>query len=337
MRKLVVILSVVLVLFVVFVALGPFYILQEGEQAAVTRFGELVKTETEAGLKLKMPMVDSVIKFPHKILSWDGDPQRLPTSENQFIWVDTTARWKITDLNKFYESITNVDRAYSRLDDVIDSSVRNIIANNPLLESVRNSNLIIELSQDKKEEEAAAQEEASAAALLEGIELSDPQNLAAISQKPVEKGRMALSDKMLETVSPITESQFGIEVIDIVIRQIRYSEDLTESVYSRMITERKQIAEQYRSEGQGKKQKILGQLERRQDEILSEAYEEAETIKGEGDAQAAAIYADAYSRDPQFTEFWLALESYKKTMKNFDKTLTTDMDYFQYLYSPDGR
>lgn len=320
-----VILSLLLIAFIVFIAMGPFYVLQEGQQAAITRFGEMIKTEEKAGLKFRMPVVDNVVKFPTKIMSWDGDAQRIPTKENQFIWVDTTARWKITNLQTFYESIANIDRAYSRLDDVIDSAVKNVVSTNPLLESVRNSNVINEIDRTSTESEEMT--------IIEDLgsqsELKTYENIT--------KGRSALSEEMLEKVADITEEQFGIRVIDVVIRQIRYSDDLTESVYSRMIAERRQKAEQYRSYGQGKKQEILGQLDRKKDEILSDAYAKSETIKGQGDAQAANIYALAYGQDPSFTEFWLALESYKKTMGNFNKTLTTDMDYFQYLYSPDGR
>ena len=142
MRKLVIVLAVLAVIAILFVAAGPFYVLEEGEQAVVTRFGAIVDTNVEAGLKFKMPVVDTVVKYPEKILSWDGDPQRIPTAENQFIWVDATARWRITDPALFYASVTTITNAFARLDDVIDSSVRTIVAENLLREAVRNSNYI---------------------------------------------------------------------------------------------------------------------------------------------------------------------------------------------------
>ena len=145
MKKLILIVAIVIVGFLLFLALGPFYTIKEGEQAVVVRFGRIVHIETEAGLKIKVPMVDKVNRYPKKILSWDGEPQRLPTAENQFIWVDTTARWMIDDPQKFYESVGTITQAQSRMDDVIDSEVRKIISRNSLREAVRNSNVINEI------------------------------------------------------------------------------------------------------------------------------------------------------------------------------------------------
>lgn len=142
MKKLVTTLVIILVILLVFLLLGPFYIVNEGEQAVVTRFGKIVDTQKTAGLKFKMPVVDNVVVYPKKILSWDGDAQRIPTKENQFIWVDTTARWKIVDPVKFYESVNTVDNGRSRLNDILDSSIRTIVSDNYLSEAVRNSNQI---------------------------------------------------------------------------------------------------------------------------------------------------------------------------------------------------
>jgi membrane protease subunit HflC len=319
-------LATIIALVVIFVLIGPFYIVEEGRQAVVTRFGKLVTVSTEAGLKFKVPVIDNVTIYPKKILSWDGDAQRLPTAENQFIWVDTTARWKITDPKLFYESVTTLEQGYTRLDDVIDSSVRTIIARNELREAVRNTNVINEIEREsiveQKEEEVNVEE-------LK--ELTDIKR----EYQQVNKGRETLSEEMYNAASQITPD-YGIELIDIVIRQIRYSEDLTESVYNRMIKERNQIAEAYRSYGEGKKAEWLGKLENEKQTILSEAYREAETIKGEADAQATQIYADAYQQEPEFFEFWRSIESYRKVLPNFEKTLSTDMDYFKFLYGKEG-
>ena len=331
MKRLVTFLVVIVVLLIVFVALGPFYILQEGEQAVITRFGAIVASSQDAGLKFKMPMVDTVIKYPKRILSWDGDAQRLPTAENQFIWVDTTARWKIVDPLKFYESVTTIDQAFARLDEVIDSSVRTVVAENPLYEAVRNSNVINEIDRSN-----AVQAGTGAGETLDESSMQSTALIDADKTYPeVRKGRNKLSEEMFLAAQKITP-QYGIELIDIVIRQIRYSDDLTESVYNRMIAERNQKAQEFRSRGEGQKAFWLGKQDNERRSILSRAYTEAETLKGNADREAAQIYADAYGADEEFAIFWRSLESYRNTMSKFNKTLTTDMEYFRYLYDQNG-
>ena len=330
MKKVITVLVVAAVLLIVLMLLGPVYVLEEGEQSVVTRFGAIVSSQSDAGLKFKMPVVDTVLKYPKKILSWDGDAQRIPTAENQFIWVDTTARWKIVDPIKFYESVTTLEQGWSRLDDVIDSSVRTVIAENPLNEAVRNSNLINELN--REEAIAIGGEDAEATGFDELLKA----NFTATLYEDVTKGREVLSDAMFAAASKLT-AQFGIELIDILIRQIRYSDDLTESVYNRMIKERRQIAEFYRSYGEGKKAEWLGKLDNERRSVLSGAYEKSETIKGTADAEATRIYSAAYGDNAEFFEFWRSIESYKKVLPNFRKTLTTDMEYFKYLYDMNGR
>ena len=331
MRKLVTTLVIIIILVIIFFAMGPFYIVLEGYQSVVTRFGEIISSTQEAGLKYKMPLVDNVVRYPKKILSWDGDPQRVPTKENQFIWVDTTARWKITEPELFYASVTSIDQAYSRLDDVMDSAVRTVIAENFLREAVRDSNVINEIAGRRTE---LAETENSNSELV-GLQEITNFTITSVNQVNVEKGRRALSEEMLKSARKVTPD-YGIELLDIVIRQIRYSDDLTESVYNRMIKERNQIAQAYRSFGEGKKKEWLGKQENEEKAILSKAYEQSETIKGTADATASKIYADAYNQDPSFFEFWKAIESYRTVLPKFSKTLTTDMDYFKYLYSAEG-
>jgi len=327
MKKTITVLVVVAVIIILFLITGPFYVIDEGEQAVVIRFGRIIAIQTEAGLKIKVPFVDNVNKFPKKILAWDGESQRIPTQENQFIWVDTTARWKITDPKLFYESVGTVTGAQSRLDDVIDSSVRKIISRNPLVEAVRNSNRIQEIERPDAYQTGADIEGEEAEAL--GIDTE-------VVFETIEVGRAALSREMFEASTEITP-QYGIELIDIIIRQIKYSDELTESVYRRMIAERRQIAEAFRSDGEGKKAAILGEMQRELDSIQSGAYRTAQGIKGEADAQAAAIYANTYNRNPDFYEFWKAIESYKTMLPKFRKTLTTEPEYFQYLYDQRGQ
>lgn len=327
MKKLVATAVVLLIIVVVFVLLGPLYIVEQGEQAVVTRFGKIVSTVTEPGLKFKMPVIDNVVRYSKRILSWDGDAQRVPTAENQFIWVDATARWKINDPQKFYEAVSTLEQGWARLDDVIDSTIRTVITSNNLREAVRNSNVINEIDTTQ---EILQQED-------EEVDVEELRQLTDIktTYETVNRGREELSQEMYELAAELTPD-YGIELVDIIIRQIRYSDDLTESVYNRMIKERNQIAEAYRSYGQGKKAEWLGKLENERKTVLSQAYQESETLRGEADAEATLIYAQAYEQDPDFFEFWRSIESYRKTMPQFRKTLTTDMDYFKYLYNEEG-
>ena len=236
MKKLITTLIIIVVLVIILFILGPFYILNEGEQAVITRFGAIVNTQTEAGLKVKVPFIDNVVKYSKKVLSWDGDSQRIPTKENQFIWVDTTARWKIIDPLKFYEAVNTIDQGYARLDDVVDSTVRTIIAENFLSEAVRNSNKINEMIITEQ---------------IKAENVEDTDQLKSLTQiktqsDTITKGREKLSEEMFKLASGITIEEYGLELLDILIRQIRYSDDLTTSVYERMIKERNQIAEAYR-------------------------------------------------------------------------------------------
>lgn len=327
MKKTVTVLVIIAVIVILFLITGPFYIIEEGVQAVVIRFGRIISIELNAGLKIKVPFVDNVNKFPKKILAWDGESQRIPTKENQFIWVDTTARWRITKPKLFYESVANITAAQSRLDDVIDSAVRKIVSRNSLVEAVRNSNVINEIDRPSVYQTGAEIEGEEAETL--GIDTT-------VIYEDILIGRVVLSEEIFKESRKITP-QYGIELIDIIIRQIKYSDELTESVYRRMIKERNQIAQAFRSDGEGKKAVIFGEMQRELLSIQSGAYREAEQIKGEADAIAAAIYANTYSRNPDFYEFWKAVESYRTMLPKFRKILTTEPEYFNYLYNQQGR
>lgn len=326
MKKLITALIVLAVLIVVLVVAGPFYVLGEGDQAVVVRFGEIVSVRREAGLKFKSPFVDNIVVYPKRIQAWDGEPQRIPTLEKQFIWVDTTARWRIVDPAKFYASVSSKEGAYDRLNNVIDSAVRTVITQNYLREAVRNSNSI---QQTKSTESFETGDAAGSEALGQLTQME-------VSHESITKGRRALATEMLSVARELTP-EYGMEILDVQIRQIKYSDELTESVYNRMISERNQIAQAFRSFGEGKKAEWQGKQENEKRSILSAAYTESEILKGKADAEATRIYADAYNRDPQFFSFWRALESYKQTLPKFNKTLSTDMDYFRYLYGTRGR
>ena len=329
MKNTVKIIIVVVVLFILFLIMNPFFVVKEGEQALVVRFGKIVRTETVTGLKVKMPFVDKITRYPTKIQSWDGAPKEIPTSNKQFIWVDMTARWKITDPVKFYKTVSNITQAQGKLDEIIESSTKTVITRNSLTEAVRSTNDIFQ--------------SAALNPVLEGEEGYNPQDQDSANSgvdsdfrtnlEEIKYGRKDLGDNIFVLASVQTE-QFGIEIIDVVFRQIRYSDVLTRSVYDRMIAERNQMAEYYRSKGEGEKLFWLGKLEREKQSIISEAYKNAQSIKADGDAQAARIYANAYNADPEFYSFWKALESYKTVLPQMDKILTTDMDYFQFLYDP---
>lgn len=329
MKKLWTILIVIIVLLILFLLLGPFYMVNEGEQAVITRFGRIVDTETTSGLKLKMPVIDTVTKYPKMLLSWDGDAQRIPTKENQFIWVDATARWRINDPALFYMTVKTVEGGIARLNDVLDSTIRTVISENYLNEAVRSTNKIN--SMEIEENVGSEVENAEDAETLKSL------TSTRAVQEEIKIGRDGLSDMMLQDAAPLT-LRYGIELEDVIIRQIRYSDDLTASVYSRMIKERSQIAETYRSYGRGQLLSWQGRTENDKKNILSKAYAESEKIKGDADAAATAIYSNAYSADPEFFRLWTLLESYRKTIPGIkDKTLSTSLDYFDYMYSSEGR
>lgn len=323
-KKFYTILIIIALLVIIILKTGPVYVINEGEQVVVTRFGQIVNTHTNAGLYVKMPFVDIVTTYPKLILSLDGDSQRIPTKENQFIIVDTTSRWQITDPAKFYRSFKTLDSAYNRLSDIIDSSTRTVITQNRLSEIVRSSNIINETKDDSTAEDDK-----------EIAEIESLVNVSTVNES-VTRGRNALCTDMTKAANEALP-EYGIFLLDIVPRQIKYSDELTESVYNRMIKERNQVAQAYRSLGEGKKAEWLGRLENEKRRIQSEAYKKAEETKGKADAEAARIYAAAYSQDPEFYEFWKSMESYKSTMNNFDATYSTNMDYFKYLYSPAGK
>ncbi len=312
----------IVVLLVLFLAAGPLYIVNEGTQVVVTRFSKIVNSHTDAGLHFKVPFLDHVIEYPKLILSLDGDEQRIPTKENQYIIVDTTSRWRITDPEAFYKNFQTLANSYNKLSDIIDSSCRTVITQNRMSEIVRSSNIINETKQEEQTDE-------------ETIEINNLVN-ADTTNEVVTKGRNVLCKQMAEKARAEIAG-YGIELIDIVPRQVKYSDELNESVYNSMIKDRNQVAQAYRSLGEGKKAEWLGRLESDKRSIASEAYRKSEEIKGAADAEAAAIYAQAYNKDPEFYTFWKSMESYKNNLKDYPATLSTSMDYFNYLYGADGK
>ncbi|AYE36092.1 protease modulator HflC [Borrelia turcica IST7] len=291
----------------------PIYILKENEISITTRLGKIERTENAAGLKYKIPFIEHVQIFPKIILRWDGEPQRIPTGgeEKQLIWIDTTARWKIADINKFYTSIKTMDRAYIRIDAAIEPAVRGVIAKYPLLEMIRSSNDPIQR-------------------LSHGILTAQEAKNDTTYQ--ITKGRKIIENEIIEVANKNTKD-IGIEIVDVLIRKISYDPSLIDSVHNRMISERQQIAEEQRSTGMAEKTEILGSIEKEKLKLLSEAKAEAAIIKAEGDSEAARIYANAYGQNVEFYRFWQALESYKAVLKDKRKIFSTDMDFFRYLHN----
>lgn len=313
----------IFILVIVFLFMGPLYIVNEGTQVVVTRFSKIVASHTDAGLHFKVPFLDQVTEYPKLILSLDGDEQRIPTKENQYIIVDTTSRWRITDPVAFYQTYQTLTNSYNKLSDIIDSSCRTVIAQNRMSEIVRSSNIINESKKNIEIEDEETKE-------IDSLINADTAN------ETVTKGRNELCKQMTEIAQKEVKT-YGIELIDIVPRQVKYSDETYESVYNSMIKDRNQVAQAYRSLGEGKKAEWLGKLESDKRTIASEAYRKSEEIKGNADAQAAAIYAAAYNKDPEFYTFWKSMESYKNNLKDYPATFSTKMDYFKYLYSAEGK
>jgi modulator of FtsH protease HflC len=284
------------------------YVVDETQQVVVTQFGRVVGAPKLApGLYFKVPFIQEATYFPKNLLLWEGDPGQIPTLDKTYIWVDVFARWKIVDPIKFFQTVNNTVSAQSRLDDIIDPATRNFITSYKLIEAVRRSNRELDTFE---------------------IGLED------IQKEPAEKitaGRDKITQGILEQAQPKL-SPFGIELVDVKIKRINYVEQVRESVYARMIAERKQIAEKFRSEGKGEAARIMGEKERDLKRITSEAYRTAQEIKGKADAEATKLYAQAYGVDPEFYSFTKSLEVYNETLgENSSVVLSTSAEFLKYL------
>jgi len=298
----------VVVLVIIFFMVGWAYVVPETHQVVITQFGKPVgRPVTEAGLHFKKPFIQKARYFEKRLLGWDGDPNQIPTKDKKFIWVDTTARWKISDSLKFLQTVGNETGAHSKLDDIINSATRDAITSHLLVEVVRDSNRIIKVGEESKD--MIVTDEA-----LESIEV----------------GREQLEAAILKTARELAP-QYGIEVVDVRIKRLNYVEEVQNEVYERMIAERKRAAESYRSEGHGKRAEIDGQREKELKKITSQAYRTAQGLKGKADAEATEIYATAYNKDPDFYSFLKTLETYRKTIDSETTLiLTTEDEYYRH-------
>ena len=304
----------IIVVGVVILGIGSIYTINEAEQAVVTQFGKPVSGAiTDAGLHFKTPIIQTVIKFDKRILEWDGSANEIPTLDNKYIFIDAFARWRISDALQFYKSAKNEMLAQSRLDDILDGAVRDEIANRKMVEIVRSSNRVM---------------------VIQDVESSSVNVSNKVLEDYSAKGaRLDIVESILESVSKrLLDLNMGIEILDVQLKRINYTRQVQEQVFNRMISGQNQIAEKYRAQGQGKKQEILGMQVQRKKEIISGAYLESQKIKGEADANATRIYADAYGKSPEFYNFIKTLETYSNTLDSSTQfILSTDNHYLKYL------
>ena len=302
---------VALVVAFLFVVLSSsLYTVKETEQVVITQFGKPVgKPIMTPGLKMKMPFVQKVYAFEKRFLEWDGDPNQIPTKDKRFIWVDSYARWRITDPLLFFQRLFDERGAQSRLADILDGETRNTIAKHELIDLVRSTNRPFVIAEDV-------------------AELSQPE-----AAERVEHGREKLTEEVLKNARRRTVD-LGIEILDFRIKQINYVDEVRQEVYARMISERKRIAERYRSEGAGEAARIAGEKDRELRVIESEAYRAAQEIRGKADAEAADIYAAAYNRDPEFYRFLKSMGTLEESLDEETMLLlSTDSELLRYLGS----
>ena len=303
--------GIVISALVLIVLFSGLYTLEEGRQAIVVQFGKPVgETVTEAGLHMKLPFIHEVRRFEKRLLVWDGDPNQVPTKGREFIWVDTTARWRIADARKFLENVASEEGAQSRLNDILDSVVRDQVSGSELVELVRSASWEVPEDEVLKEVPKEREEEL---------------------KKEIAQGREQITRTILAEAQKIIP-QYGIELVDVRIKRLDYVESVRKKVYERMISERKRIAAQFRSEGEGRSAEILGEMEKELRDIRSTAYRQVQEVQGKADAEATKIYGQAYNKDPEFYAFLRTIESYKeKPNQNSVLIMTTDSDFYKYV------
>jgi membrane protease subunit HflC len=301
----------IVVLLGLIVLLSSTFVVSETEQAIITQFGKPVGDPIMApGIHFKVPIIQKVHFFEKRFLEWDGSPNQIPTKDKRFIWVDAYARWRIHDPLLYYQRVRDERGAHTRLDDILDGETRNVIANNNLVEVIRTTNRTFEAS----------------------VDIGDFQDTEA--NVPIALGRDKMTRLVIAAAAPRLKA-LGIELLDLRLKRINYVEEVQKKIYERMITERKRIADQFRSEGQGEAAKIIGDRERDLKKIESEAYRTAQEIRGKADAEATAIYAAAYNQNTEsraFYRFLKTMETYKNTLSEKDwLILSTKGDFFKFL------
>ncbi len=308
-------LTVLFIVFVVaFLLFNAAYTVDETEQVIITQWGKPVGDPiSEPGLKFKTPFIQNVNRFEKRLIEWDGDAEEMPTLDKKFIWVDLTARWRIQDPLKFYLSVKDEMGAQARIDDIVDGATRAIVSSLNLIETVRTTNREFSVTVDQ--------------GYMAEKDMSDFQ---------VEVGRHEIGVRIKERCASQLEP-YGVELVDVRLRRINYVSEVRRKVYDRMISERKRMAEYYRSQGEGEKAKIDGKREKELRSIASEAYKTAEEIRGKADAEATKIYAESFGADPEFYAFLKTLESYKAALTgDVNLVISTDSSFFSLIKDPGG-
>lgn len=305
-----------LIVVVLFIWLMPVYLLQETQCAVVTLFGKPVREVSTAGLHLKIPYIEKVNVLPKVIMDWGGEVRQFPTYDKRMILVDTTVRWKIKSPIVFFESLSTVDNAMLRLDNILDSASRQVVSQHPFESLVRDSNRVNQLD-----------ERTIDLLLQQGFTKED------LVYPDIALGRSDLSKEMRIAAEEELE-KMGIEIVNFWVKKINYIDDNLESVYESMCAERQKIAQTYRSEGEKYREKKFGEIEERTKEILASAQEESRQIMGEAEAKAAEIYSQAYNRNQStrdFYEFMKKMEAYRNIPENVSLVISTDSEFFDML------
>jgi membrane protease subunit HflC len=304
-----------------YLLMGALYTVSEVEQMIITQFGKPVGVPvTSAGLKVKVPFIQEVNPIDKRVLEWDGSPSDMPTKDKLYISVDLFARWRITDPLQYFLRLRDERSAQSRLDDILGSETRNAVAKHELIEIIRTT----------KDREPLRD------ALMTDVERK--QNMGSLV--PIQKGRK-LVEQEIYTAAAEKVRVFGIELLDIRFKRINYNESVRPKIYDRMISERRQIAERFLSEGNGEAARIRGNRVRDLNKIQSEAYQAVEEIRGVADGKATEIYAGAYNQSREaaaFYEFTRTMQAYRSIIsENSTLVLSTDSDLFKFLkgMSPD--
>jgi membrane protease subunit HflC len=297
--------------------MSSIYTVSEVQQAIITQFGKPVgEPVTTAGLKFKVPLIQDVNPIDRRILEWGGNPSDMPTKDKLYISVDLFARWRITDPLQYFLRLRDERSAQSRLDDILGSETRNAVAKHELIEIIRTTKDRVPLRDTLL---TMAEREQDIGSLV-----------------PIQKGRKLVEQEIFSAAAEKVRV-FGIELLDIRFKRINYNESVRPKIYDRMISERRQIAERFLSEGNGEAARIRGNRVRDLNKIQSEAYRQVEEIRGVADAKAAEIYAKAYNQSPQavdFYEFTRTMQAYKSIIaENTTVIFSTDSDLFKFLKS----
>lgn len=286
------------------------YSVNESEQAIITQFGQIKRVVDEPGLHFKTPFIQRVYRLEKRLLPWDGAPENMVTADKKNIFIDVWARWRIVDARRFYQACRNVSGGQKIMDDLVDSSVRDVIASHNLIEAVRSTNESLEYELEELEAEADRE------------------------QEMIKIGRGELETQILAAVTSSTdlEATYGMEVTEVHIKRVNYVPSVRDRVYERMKSERNRIAQLFESEAKEEENRILGNTKKELDEIEGEREQRSAEIRGDADAEVIEIYAKALSEDPEFFEFTRQLEAYRNVMDDRTRLiLSTDSEFLQML------